>query len=291
MIKLLGTTYRLHPLFLMVMAGSLLTGYFVELVTLFGIVVIHEWGHVAAARGFGWKVQEIQFLPFGGVAVMDDQGQGSAWQEIAVYLAGPLQNALMIGLSILLQHTSVWDQEWGNYFLESNLVIGLFNLIPVLPLDGGKIMQSLMSLWLNYYSTLIVSTWTSLVSSVIVIVYSLGGWHSPGIRLNLLVIGCFLFYSNWFDYRNLPYLFLRFLVKRELWLSRTIGRGAQAQPIVVNGGNTVSHILHRFHRNKVHIIYVLNDKGVIQAILPEHRVLSGYLSDHKPGSAVSELFM
>ncbi|MEB3100371.1 M50 family metallopeptidase [Ferviditalea candida] len=291
MIKLLGTTYRLHPLFLMVMAVSLLTGYFVELVTLFGIVVIHEWGHVAAARSFGWKVREIQLLPFGGVAVMDDQGQGSAWQEIVVYLAGPMQNALMIGLSLLLQQTAVWDQQWGNYFLESNLIIGLFNLSPILPLDGGKIMQSLMSLWLNYYSALMFSIWTSLISSAVVIAYALAGWHSAGIRLNLLVIGCFLLYSNWFDYRNLPYLFLRFLVKREFWLSRTIGKGAEARPIVVNGGNTVSHILRRFHRNKVHIIYVLNDKGAIQGILPEHRVISGFLSDHKPGSAVSELFM
>lgn len=53
---------------------SVLTGYFIETVTLFGIVFIHEMGHVVAAKSFGWRVKEVQLLPFGGVAVVEEPG-------------------------------------------------------------------------------------------------------------------------------------------------------------------------------------------------------------------------
>jgi len=99
LIELFGTVYRLHPLFVLMMAAALLIGHFVELLVLFGVVVVHELGHVAAARWFGWRVREVRLLPFGGVAVADPADGADSVQETAVALAGPLQNLLMIGFA------------------------------------------------------------------------------------------------------------------------------------------------------------------------------------------------
>ena len=54
------------------MLASLATGHFIELITLFAIVFIHECGHAAAAALLGCRVLSIQMLPFGGVAVIED---------------------------------------------------------------------------------------------------------------------------------------------------------------------------------------------------------------------------
>ena len=78
------------------MIGCAFTGYFLEAITLFGIVLIHELGHLTAAKGFGWRVQEVQLLPFGGVLIVDELGTTSTREELIVALAGPLQHVWMI---------------------------------------------------------------------------------------------------------------------------------------------------------------------------------------------------
>jgi stage IV sporulation protein FB len=272
------------------MMTSAVTGYFLELCTLFAVVFIHELGHVTAAKSFGWTVKEVQLLPFGGVAVVE-QVSAPAREEIVVAAAGPLQNAIMIGFAALLQWFGIWDNEWGAYFIQANVLIGLFNLVPVLPLDGGKIMQAFLGLSITYHKTIVYCTIFSLLISIVLIAVSLFQFGAGGIQLNLLTIGVFLLYSNWYAYRNIPFLFIRFLMNRESRAKKLIAQGVLAQPIVVAATHSVAQIVRLFMRDKYHLIYVVNEKGALQAVLPEQRLLAAYFQENKPGSAVSELFM
>ena len=76
-----------HPLFVIVMLASVFTGRFLELLTLFIIVFIHELGH--AAGGDGVQGTSHSDAPFGGVAVIEDDGRMTAMKEIIIALAGP----------------------------------------------------------------------------------------------------------------------------------------------------------------------------------------------------------
>jgi stage IV sporulation protein FB len=279
LIKWRGIAISFHPLFVMVMLMSVLTGHFLELLALFAIVFVHEMGHVVAARMYGIKVLSVQMLPFGGVAVMEDAGDITAGREMAIALAGPLQNLLLIGASLLLHAAGLWDGSFLNYFIQSNLLIALFNLLPILPLDGGKISQAICSLALPYYATLIWSYRISLLFSALLLAYSflpllLG---LGGMQLNLLMIGLFLLYSNLTDYRNIPYRFLRFLVNRDRSFSRHLMTGTLAQPIVAEKTKPLDHILRLFKREKYHFVYVMNHQGNIVAVVPEQRVISSFL--------------
>lgn len=287
----MGISFRFHPLFIMVMLSSVITGYFLELMTLFAIVLIHELGHIAAAKGFGWRIREVQFLPFGGVAVVDDQGTFSAWEEMLVALAGPLQNGIMIGLAVVMHSFGLWESDWGSYFIQANMMIGLFNLLPVLPLDGGKIMQSLISLMLNYHRTIVYCTWISLVISTLIIVFSVLQIYTVGIQLNLLMVGLFLFYVNWYHRRNIPYQYLRFLMNREDRVSKMIERGVAAQPIIVKKSKKIGEIVHLFMREKYHLIYIINELGILQEVIPEQQIVQKYFTEKVSRSAVSDFFM
>jgi len=266
-------------------------GYFIELATLFGIVFIHELGHIAAAKGLGWRIKEVQFLPFGGVAEVEEQGTVSAWEEIFVAIAGPIQNFVMIGLAFVMQYFGIWDNEWGAYFIQANVIIGLFNLIPIFPLDGGKIMVAISSLMLNYRFTVTYCTWLSLVMSVLIIAVSLYRFQSNGIQLNLLMIGLFLLYANIYHLKNIPYHYIRFLMNRQLRNSKMIEKGYVAQPIIVKDSQKIAEVVHLFMREKHHLIYVLNDSGLIQNALTEQQIIKRYFTKNKRMSAVSELFM
>jgi len=279
LIKWRGIAISFHPFFVIIMLMSVLTGHFLELLALFTIVFVHEMGHVFAARMYDIKVLSVQMLPFGGVAVMEDSGNLTAGREIVIALAGPLQNLMLIGASLLLHAIGIWDGPFLSYFIQSNLLIALFNLLPILPLDGGKISQALCSLVMPYYATLLWSYRISLLFSVLLVAYSfLPLWLGlGGMQLNLLLIGLFLLYSNLMDYRNIPYRFIRFLVNRDRSFSRHLLNGTLAQPIVAEKTKPLDHILRLFKREKYHFIYVMNQQGNIVAVVPEQRVISSFL--------------
>ena len=293
MIKRLKLSFplRLHPLFTLLMLVSVATGYFAELITLFAIVLIHEIGHAVAAKSFGWRIVKIELLPFGGVAETDDRGRSSAYEEMIVALAGPVQNGWMAAFALLMKNWGVWDAAWSDYFIRANVMIALFNLLPIVPLDGGKVLQALASLWLPYYRTLTVCSAAGCMLSVPVVVYALPHSHSGGLNLNLLAIGLFLLVSNGYAYRNASYVFVRFLMNREGRMSRLIEKGTLAQPIVVYRHRKIADIIRLFMRQKYHLVYVMNEKGKIEAVFPEQRLLFVYFHLKRPESAVSDLFM
>lgn len=278
LIRLWGVRISFHPFFVIIMMASLLTGNFIELITLFAIVFIHECGHAAAAALLGCRVLSIQMLPFGGVAVIEDAGNITARREIIIALAGPFQNILMVGVVLLLKYGNLGDPVFLDYIIQGNLLIALFNLLPVLPLDGGKIVQALVSLAAPYYTTLMWTYRISILCSAGVIVVAVGRWFTGdyGLPLNILLIGIFLFYSNVTDYRNVPYRFIRFLMNRESAFTRHAATGSLAQPIISFPAKPLESILRLLKRERYHMIYVMNRQGRIMAVLPEQRIIGSY---------------
>ncbi|MFS0860113.1 MULTISPECIES: site-2 protease family protein [Paenibacillus] len=278
MIRLWGVRISFHPFFVIIMMASLLTGNFIELITLFAIVFIHECGHAAAAALLGCRVLSIQMLPFGGVAVIEDAGNITARREIIIALAGPFQNMLMVGVVLLLKYGNLGDPLFLDYIIQGNLLIALFNLLPVLPLDGGKIVQALVSLAAPYYTTLMWTYRISILCSAGVILVAIGRWFTGdyGLPLNILLVGIFLFYSNVTDYRNIPYRFIRFLMNRENAFTRHAATGSLAQPIISFPAKPLETILRLLKRERYHMIYVMNRQGRIMAVLPEQRIIGSY---------------
>ncbi|MCJ8013786.1 M50 family metallopeptidase [Paenibacillus sp. KQZ6P-2] len=280
MINIRGIKLSLHPFFVILMLFSVITGHFLELIVLFSIVFIHELGHLSAALLCGVRIRSIQMLPFGGVVEMEDHGQLTAWKEIGIALAGPLQNVLMIGAALLIREMNPENGDFLNYVMFGNIMIASFNMLPILPLDGGKILQAVASLFFPYHDTLLWSSRISVVASSGVVFFSilplLQG--EGGIQLNLLLIGIFLLYSNWIDYRHVPYRFTRFLMNREKRYRDATQAGVLAHPIIADQAKHLDSILRLFRREKYHVIYVMNKQGNLIAMLPEQRLISAYFA-------------
>ena len=122
-----------------------------EYLALFGIVLLHEFGHALACKQVGGEAHEIVLWPLGGVAfVSPPQRPGATLWSIA---AGPLVNValmpLLLGLAWAMRSYG-WTELFPNLYAMADAVlwinIGLliFNLAPVYPLDGGQILRSLL---------------------------------------------------------------------------------------------------------------------------------------------------
>jgi len=122
---------------------------------LFGSVLLHELGHARMARRFGIPTRDITLLPIGGVARMELPARPRA--ELAIALAGPAVNvAIAVVLGVALAATSglVPVSQVGlatGPFVErlmlANLSLALFNLLPAFPMDGGRVLRSVLASW------------------------------------------------------------------------------------------------------------------------------------------------
>ena len=144
--RLFGIPLEVNFTFLLLLGFVLLsmggiTGLIVTL-AVFGSVVLHELGHALLARRLGVPVAGIELSFFGGAAKMMGQPR-SAGDEIAIAAAGPAVSFMLAGFAHAL---AVLTGVHAFSLLASvNLVIGLFNLTPALPMDGGRILRAILT--------------------------------------------------------------------------------------------------------------------------------------------------
>lgn len=266
------------------------TGHFVEMITLFGIVFIHELGHVAAAKHFGWRIREIRLTPFGGVAVTEEAGSIPAREEAIVAICGPLMNAAMIGFAFTMEFAGLWTEAWKQYWINANTALLLFNLLPIMPLDGGKLLQSALSMIIPYRRTMRITVIVSLLASGVMLGTACSRLGTGGLELNLAMIASFLLYSNWHEWRTLQYRFLRFLMRRNIRVAEWKRQGVAALPILARKKTALPAIVTKFMRERLHIVLVLDEQGRLITVLPEESCTVHYL-EKKNNCAVSEIFM
>ncbi len=108
---------------------------------LFGSVLLHELGHALAARRFGIRTRSITLYPFGGIAALAGEPRGPA-AELLIALAGPAVNFGLAALSLPLAAAGF---PGAGSFAALNLAMGIFNLAPAFPMDGGRVLRAWLS--------------------------------------------------------------------------------------------------------------------------------------------------
>lgn len=119
---------------------------------LFSSVVLHEFGHAVMARQVGMSIRGITLFFFGGVAEMDSESPGPG-AEFLVAIAGPAVSFLL-GIGSFLLYGLLWGVAVGpatlgvvEYLGYMNFFLLIFNLIPAFPLDGGRVLRSMLWAW------------------------------------------------------------------------------------------------------------------------------------------------
>jgi Zn-dependent proteases len=154
------------------------------IVCLFGLVVLHEFGHALMARRFGIATKDITLLPIGGVARLERMPE-EPWREIAVALAGPAVNvvlAILFGAILWALHPgeslAQMEATGGLLFQLTvlNIVLFTFNLLPAFPMDGGRVLRALLALRLNYARATAIAARIGQGLAVLIGMAGLMGW-------------------------------------------------------------------------------------------------------------------
>lgn len=167
-----------------VLAGASVAGYAWLFSIEFALVLIaclvaHEYGHVRAMRHFGIKTKGIYLIPFvGGLAVSDDK-INTRWQDVVISIMGPCFGLFMSVACVIIYAATDIELFAGAAVLGA--LLNLFNLLPILPLDGGHILKSI---------SFSMRSWVGL--SVCMSGIALGLWLAYSFGLALLVFFLFV---------------------------------------------------------------------------------------------------
>lgn len=125
-------------------AGAL--GTLIGAVLLFGSVVAHELGHALVGRLFGIETRDIVLTPIGGIARIEGMPK-RGWAEVAIAIAGPIVSlaiaAVAFFASKLVAPVGIAAMVLGT-LSTTNAMLGLFNLIPAFPMDGGRVLRGVL---------------------------------------------------------------------------------------------------------------------------------------------------
>lgn len=165
--RVAGIQLRIHITFLLLIAW-LAFGYYAEggsaaalgrvifILLLFVCVVLHEFGHAFAAKGFGINTPDITLLPIGGVARLARMPE-EPLQELVIAIAGPAVNvviavalALTIDWHAAMEPRVVESPAFAVQLLAMNVWLLLFNLLPAFPMDGGRVLRALLATRMPY---------------------------------------------------------------------------------------------------------------------------------------------
>lgn len=272
----------IHPLLWVVIGLAVLTAHFIELSLLLLIIFVHEMGHAAAASFFSWRIKKIAILPFGGVAEMDEHGNRPLKEELIVILSGPIQHAWMMGLAFVLYQFSFLSEGIYEQFIHFNLMILLFNLLPIWPLDGGKLIFLFLSLYQPFpeahQRVVQISAASTLVFAIFVLLYQ-------PVNLNIWVILGFLLFSLFHEWKQSRYIFMRFLLERYYGKNNNF---RNLKPIIVQEDEMVMHVLEKFQRGYKHPI-IIEKEGKETGSMDENELLHAYFTEKMLTSRVGDL--
>ena len=163
--RIAGTEVKIHVTFLLLLIWIWIMHYqtggsgaawqgVTFILAVFLCVLLHEFGHVLAARKFGIRTPDITLLPIGGLARLERMPDKPA-QELVVAIAGPLVNVVIAAVLLAYSSSSVAmlplseiedpETDFVARLAGVNVFLVLFNLIPAFPMDGGRVLRALLA--------------------------------------------------------------------------------------------------------------------------------------------------
>src|SRR5690554_122819 len=197
----------INKLLLAMIIISVIMGNGRKIATIFLVIFIHELAHVITARMFRLKVKEIELYPFGGAIRLESLLELNPTHEIIISLAGPIVNIIIATAYIALD--SSLPIEGHEHFIRANLMLACFNILPALPLDGGRATRAILSREIGLKKATQIMSRGGIVLSIFLIASGVYGILNGIFNITIFFIAAFLIYSSIKEKKTAAYIMMR----------------------------------------------------------------------------------
>lgn len=253
--SILGVQVLISPWLLLIMAVMLVTGMGNMLSVAILVVGLHEIGHALCARALGLPVHEVYFFPLGGVLKLDIPLEHAGWREAVVALFGPVISLVLAVGAIALQN-NVLKNDFLVPFITGNITICAFNLLPALPLDGGRALRAMLMSVVGVMRATRVCVWLSrgiAAGIVALFAYSVVKGMPQWIALP---IGIFLFMGANQENANMSGYFNALTNKADTFARERV---AKMRHVAVRKGASVGEVLRTLPHTQISRIVVMDE--------------------------------
>lgn len=272
--KIGGIQLILNNWFLVLIALFAFAGLAAKASAVFSAVLVHEFAHALAALALGFKVREIELLPFGGVARIDRLGEAGSSREMLIAAAGPIISLVLAAFMYVgMERFPGWSDEFA-FFYQVNLMLAAFNLIPGLPLDGGRILRAWLAQYHDYgRATLIAALVSKVVALLLIGISGYDYWQFGTINLTYLVAAVFLYVSAKTEIKVAGFRQMRVLAQKKADLT---AKGVMpAKHYTALGGVQARDIINLFGPDYYHIVLIVDKDFRLCGTLTETEVWEG----------------
>lgn len=242
--------------------------YAFTVLAVFLCVILHEYGHALTGKKLGIKTQDIIISPIGGVARMERMPT-KPFDEFVITIAGPLVN-LVLGLGIGLGFyifTGQFSMNLDTYDLNQpieylrllvpiNLTLFLFNLIPAFPMDGGRILRSILAARIGRLKATKIASYVGRFLAICFVAY---GVFNQALILSL--IGLFIFMMAGQEYNHTKLM--------DVINNVTVGDIMRTSFTQLHLSDNYHTIIDKYHRNGEHNFLVFDSMGNLSGTIPE----------------------
>ncbi len=188
---------------------TILTGLFREFSCFTFLLLVHELGHCLCALHYGWQIDCISFYPYGGSSKFSEKINRPIKEEFLILLAGPIAQVCFYLLCTILPLREQTQALLRTY----HYAILFFNLLPIYPLDGGKLVNLFLSKHYPYLKSLTITLLLSYLLLLGIVCIQLKECFS----LNVLLVGLLLFTKIKEEWKKRNFYYQRFLLERYLY--------------------------------------------------------------------------
>lgn len=281
-----GVRITVHWLFLGILGVAAGLGFFPQTLLVVCSLLAHEIAHFAVARLYDVEIEEIEFLPFGGVARSPSAGEMDPQAESAVAMAGPLNSFFLATLAQFIARWPVWDPRLVHFFYQTNSALTFVNLLPALPLDGGRIVRSLLSRRYGYGVVTRLMAGLGRIFGVGLFGLGLLPLLRGEIYLNAVILGVFVFVSATREREVAIFRLIRQVFRKGSFL-RQAGV-LPGQPLVATESTPLGEVLRHFVARRYHLVTVVDHNLRTLGTLTESELVEAF-GDLGPGESLGEV--
>jgi len=209
-----------HFTYIIIAISFILTGYFSNLIIFTTIIIFHEIGHYIIAKINNLNPKKIIIYPFGGITILNNLINTKITKELMVASSGILFQTIYYLIILYLFKNNIIRPYVFNFFTKYHYAILLFNILPIHPLDGSKILTLLLSKIIPYKLTNKLNIIISIITGIIILYLNYYKFNYTTILIITIIIDNLIKY-----YQNINYYFNKFLLERYLYnipLNKTI---------------------------------------------------------------------
>ena len=259
-IRLGKINLKIHVLLPVLWLFVWITGAGSELIPSFLALMLHETGHLLAAKHLKMQVENIEITPYGGVIGITDMENAAPLSSFILAAAGPLFSLFGCLLTILIAKWQMVSYAFAQGFARGNLILFILNLFPALPMDGGRMMRSILVHYFPYNRATKLLTGLGVIFGLFLCALSFYFALQGQINLSPAFAGFYLIYAAAIEQKQGTMRYISSLIARRQQLEKN--QIIPVETIAAGGNMNIISLLGSLSSGKYHRIIVLSDDGI-----------------------------